>query len=395
MQGVGLAEIGAFTGSLYAPWGFKWAWAPLVDMIQIKRFGPRRAWIALAQMLMILTLGLLITFDFTSNLALLTFVLVIHNIFAATQDVAIDALAVRVLPENERGIANGFMFGAAYLGQAIGGSGALYISGAFGFNATFPFVLAMLALILFGVTLRLREPADDDADDDAAAGGAGSVAARIAAQLREFRIELYEGFFKSGKGPLIGVFFSLLPAGALALGLALGSTMQVDLGMTEKQIADLTVIGTIVAALGCVLGGWISDRVGHRRALFVWYLLTTLPTFWLASQFAGEGMTGITLRAFYIAAIAYSLTSGLIMGTSSAVFMGLTNPAVAGTQFTGYMALHNLVYSYSSIWQTRFANVHGYARTLVVDGLVVVLPLILLPFLRPSTKSRPSAPADG
>ena len=40
---------------------------------------------------------------------------------------AIDALAVRVLPENERGIANGFMFGASYLGQAVGGSGALLL----------------------------------------------------------------------------------------------------------------------------------------------------------------------------------------------------------------------------------------------------------------------------
>jgi hypothetical protein len=35
-------------------------------------------------------------------------------------------------------------------------------------------------------------------------------------------------------------------------------------------------------------------------------------------------------------------------GTSAAVFMGLTNPLVAATQFTGYMALRNLTISYTN-----------------------------------------------
>ena len=67
---------------------------------------------------------------------LFSLVLLVHNVFAATQDVAIDALAVSVLPEEERGTANGFMFGGAYLGQAIGGSGALFLAGAIGFPRT-------------------------------------------------------------------------------------------------------------------------------------------------------------------------------------------------------------------------------------------------------------------
>src|SRR5262245_46892718 len=54
-SGIGLAEIGAFTGSLYAPWAFKWAWAPIVDLIRIRRFGHRRFWIMAAQVMMIIT----------------------------------------------------------------------------------------------------------------------------------------------------------------------------------------------------------------------------------------------------------------------------------------------------------------------------------------------------
>ena len=124
-QGVGVAEIGAFTAALYAPWGFKWAWAPLIDLIRPHRFGPHRSWIVFSQTMMIITLAVLLTFDYVSNIGLLIFFVIVHNIFAATQDVAIDALAVRTLKPEELGTANGFMFAAAFLGQAIGGGAAL------------------------------------------------------------------------------------------------------------------------------------------------------------------------------------------------------------------------------------------------------------------------------
>jgi hypothetical protein len=78
-----------------------------------------------------------------------------------------------------------------------------------------------------------------------------------------------------------------------------------------------------------------------------------------------------------------------------AVFMGLTSPLVAGTQFTGYMALKNLAYAYSSAWQGRWADLHGYAATLFLDGWITFLPLLTLPFLRPSRLGRgPADPGD-
>jgi PAT family beta-lactamase induction signal transducer AmpG len=381
MSGVGLTEIGLFTASLYAPWGFKWAWAPLVDLIKFKRFGPKRTWIALAQSAMIGTLGIVVFFDYSTNIQLLTTLIVIHNIFAATQDVAIDALAIRVLPENERGIANGFMFGSSYLGQAIGGSGALLIAGKFGFEFSFPFVLLTLILILVFVTMRLQEPAEPIKEKIQTGV---SVFAEILEQIKQFLKELYQGFFKSGTGPLVGVLFSLLPFGALALGLVLGSALQVDLGMNENQIAKLTMFGTVFAAAGSILGGIISDKVGHRKALGFWYVLTTIPTFILARQFIGvTGTEGVTINFFFYVSIAYSFASGLQQGTSTAVFMGLTSPAVAATQFTGYMALHNFVYSYSSLWQGKYADLHGYAKVLFLDGWIAFVPLLLLPFLKP------------
>ncbi|GJM44279.1 MAG: signal transducer AmpG-like protein [Gemmatimonadota bacterium] len=388
-QGVGLAEIGFYSAWLYGPWSLKWAWAPLIDLIRPARFGPRRFWIAFAHIGMILTMALLLVFDPSKNFQLLTIVMVIHNVFSATQDVAIDALAVDVLEEEERGVANGFMFGGQVLGQTIGGSGALYVTSAFGFEWSYAVVLGSLALILFFVTFRIRE-APTLAQT---APPRGRILRESAARLKIFGRDLFDGFLRSGKGPRLGLLFALLPSGAVALGLALGTTLQVDLGMSDRQIADLTLFSTVLGAVGCVLGGWISDRLGHKKMLMVFYAVTVLPTLWLARQFTGDGMAGVTLGEFWFATIAYAFCSGLLNGTYLAIFMGLTSVRVAATQFTGYMALGNAAYAYSSVWQGRIAASQGYAAVLVIDSLIVLVPVLIAPFLTPSTRGH-APPAE-
>ena len=106
-QGLGPEAIGAFVASLYLPWAFKWAVGPFVDVFSSDRFGRRRVWIVAMQVLMVATLLIALPVNFTTELKLFTTIILFHNIFGATQDVAIDALACNVLHEDERGLANG------------------------------------------------------------------------------------------------------------------------------------------------------------------------------------------------------------------------------------------------------------------------------------------------
>ncbi len=72
----------------------------------------------------------------------------------------------------------------------------------------------------------------------------------------------------------------------------------------------------------------------------------------------------------------------MCFGTHAAVFMGMTNPAVAATQFTTFMAMGNVAISYTNYWQGVFAERFDYALVLYVDALLIVPPLLLIPFLR-------------
>ena len=105
--GLSLEQVGIFVAALLLPWALKWAWAPLVDLIKLRRFGGRKAWIVFCTIMMIATLLLTAALDLIADFQSLLIVIVLNNVFCATQDVAIDSLAVSTLKEDERGRGNG------------------------------------------------------------------------------------------------------------------------------------------------------------------------------------------------------------------------------------------------------------------------------------------------
>jgi PAT family beta-lactamase induction signal transducer AmpG len=86
-QGLDPAAIGAFIGALYLPWALKWVMGPIVDVISSDRWGRRRLWILITQSMMAITLLIAMPIDVQRHLGLFTALIVIHNVFAATQDV--------------------------------------------------------------------------------------------------------------------------------------------------------------------------------------------------------------------------------------------------------------------------------------------------------------------
>ena len=388
--GVSLDQIGIFVAALFLPWGFKWAWAPVLDVIRLQGLGGRRAWLLICTGMMVLTLTTTAVVDFTANFQLLLLMIVANNVFCATQDVAIDSLAVSTLREDERGRGNGFMFGGQFTGIAIGGGGAIYVYGAFNFNVALLFVSGLLVLSFLFVFLFVRDPDVEDVDDRQSDG---PMAQEIVAQLKAFLGEVFTSFFKSGNGPRIAVLFGVLPPGAQALAYATQNTLKVDYGLTEVQLADLSVLITVVSAVGCLIGGAIGDRFGVRRSLATFMALSAAPTVYLAMRIANVGLTGLGLTEFYAVLSAHGFLFGMGFGLRAAIFMGLTNPAVAATQFTAFMALTNIAVSVGNFWNGIVAERYGYSLVLYLDAAIVLLPLCLIPFLRPRSARTSDATA--
>jgi len=390
-QDVGPAEIGAFVGSFYLPWAFKWAFGPFIDVFTSERLGRRRGWILGTQLALITTLLACTGLNLPAQLGVLTGVLLIHNSFGAMQDVAIDALAVTTLHEHERGLANGVMFAGAALGTGVGGSGVLFLMPLIGLTGGFVFVAGCIALVTVCIVLPLREPATPQAERRAA----GLAAA--GREIRHFSAEAFRSFLGT-RGAFAGLAFALLPAGAMSLGLALQNNLSVEVGMDDDAVAWLNLWTQVIGAGCMVLGGLLSDRFGRRRTLFVYLALMSLPVLYLMGVLTEyqwimpAGPAGATRRvapaalvtAVWVATLLYAAAMGLMYGTRSAIFMDVTNPAVAATQFTAYMAMMNLAIAYSATWQGIAIEALGYPKTLLIDALTGLLCLAVLPMIKPS-----------
>lgn len=387
-QGVSLELIGTFVGALFLPWAFKWAWAPLIDLIKLHRLGGRKAWIVFCTLMMIVTLLITATVDFKEHFGLLLAMIVLNNLFCATQDVAIDSLAVSSLRPNERARGNGYMFAGQNLGIMMGGGLAVLVYGLLGFNIALAYISGLLFLNLLFVLFYVHDP-----DADPAAERESHLFRKLVVSMVAFVKEVYASFWRSGRGPMIGVAFALLPTGAMALAYATLGTILVDYGLNENEIAKLRTLNTATMALGCLVGGLLGDRFGVRKTVAVAFALTAIPNIVLALQISAAGLQMVPRDLFYGVVVLHGLFYGMAFGVRSAIFMGMTNPAVAATQFTAFMAMSNLAVSVANYWQGIVAERIDYAAVLYLDALIGLLVILLIPFLRGRERTIERKPA--
>lgn len=385
IEGLSLEQIGGLVAALFIPWSFKWLVAPVIDIVKLRRFGGRKAWISVCTAMMIVTLAIAATVDFVENFQLLLWMVVLNNFFCATQDVAIDSLAVSTLKKDELASGNGYMFGGQYFGIALGGGGAIYVSSFWGINGALFFVSSLLFVNLLFILFFI---VDEDAKTQEPVQSEGKIS-HFLATLVDFGRETYAGFIKSGSGPRFGLLFALLPVGAMALAYALLGTIQVDYGLTETQISKLSFAIAVTSAVACVIGGLLGNRYGAKRITMMCYAATIIPTVALAWQISSVGLTNIPIGLFQALILGHALVFGLGYGVRIALFMGMTNPAVAATQFTAYMALSNVAISMGNYWQGVVAERMDYAAVLYLDAAIVLFVLCVFPFLKDRQVDQP------
>lgn len=356
--GLGPAAIGEVASTAWLPWTLKPLLGPLVDRIGFERFGRRRAYILLAELGMALSLLAMSFVDPTRSLALFSVLLFAHNLFAATQDVGTDALAIHILPPDERGSANGFMSAGKFAGVVVGGQGLLFIAHQTGWRTAY---LVAIALLLVPALLVLPVR-----DADAQPGPVLLI--KDAFGLLSKRVVLVALAFAVVVDASDSFLFPLIYP-----------LMTTQLGFSEQQIATLSTLGGAVAALGSIVGGMLSDRLGHRRTLLFGCLGVAVLSLGFVALRSMWGDYGFQIGFGLIGGV----VSGVVNAANLALFMDLTHPRLGATQFQIYMALQNT----RGFWANRLG---GWAaervsapRMFGLGALIEVLPLVLLPFLDP------------
>lgn len=137
----------------------KFLWAPIIDRFRLsRRCGHYQGWLILTQTGLAAGLVVIGMLDVGANFTLLYALCLLVTLCCATQDIAVDGLACRLLTPDERGIGNGLQTAGGLLSYLIGGGLVLILYPHIGWRACLWLLAAGTALSLIQLPF-FREPA--------------------------------------------------------------------------------------------------------------------------------------------------------------------------------------------------------------------------------------------
>lgn len=377
INGKSPAEIGAFVGIVLLPWSFKLFNAPIMDRFTFLPMGRRRPWVLIGQ------LGLLLSFFSISlvsnpldNLALLTGTGFMVSFFGAFQDVAVDGMAIDVLPLDQQARANGVMWGSKTMGTSLSVALGSWLINAYGLSSAVLVFSLLIGLIMF-LPLSVRERPGERL----LPWTSGDVSEEAAAlQLHDWRTifkSVRQAFFLP-VSLLMGmaVFSTSIGRGLIDTVLPVLTVQQ--LGWADSDYSRVFAIANLASgALGMFIGGALVDFFGKVRMMsfFLFGLIGAVICMSLLEPWWSNGAVVVGFMvAFYSLVVFYTIA---VFATA----MQLCWPKVAATQFTLYMVVSNLGLSVGAALIGPLTKAFTWPQIVLAYAFFAAFSLVVLRFV--------------
>ena len=359
-------------------YGFKWAWAPLVDRLPLpgltRWLGRRRSWLLLGQAGVIAGLVGMALADPRHGLTLLVWCALAVAFASATQDIALDAYRIESAPTAQQpALAASYQTGYR-LAMIWAGAGVLWLAAraqgqAAGYDnhAWQVAYLVMAASMALGVLTVLVSPEPAPVPLPAARSAREWVQGAL--------VEPFADFFRRYKwqAALILALIAVYRISDVVMGI-MANPFYVDMGYTKDEVAAVTKIyGVVMTLLGAFVGGSLALRFGVMRILMLGALLSALTNL-LFAWLAGHGHSVPAL-------IAVVSADNLASGIASAAFVGylssLTNISYSATQYALFSSLMLMLPKFVAGFSGDYVNAFGYAGFFTSTALLGA-PVLLL-----------------
>ncbi|MER7456605.1 MFS transporter [Micromonospora sp. NPDC126480] len=333
-------------------WPIKFLWAPVLDRYGSRHRGHYRSWLLVLQTALVLALLALLPFSRPAEqLGPIVAICAAFVFFSATQDIAADAVAVRLLAESARGVGNGIQVAASYLGNLLGGGACVLVYDRFGWVPAIG-LLAGLTAVGLVVVWRFREPARID---------------RVARMATAYRA-LLSVFGQPGcRWWTFGVV-PLVYVGA-GMAYALVTPALVDAGWSLGRIGVVTgVVTSVPAIVAGLLAGLGVRRFGRGGVLVAGGAALALSTMLLLPLMNGRAPLGGTVAALCCFLAAYTIANVVLY----TVNMDYSRPGSGGTDFT-VLSSFGLVCSFvAASVGLAAADWFGYPAVAIASIVLVV-----------------------
>ncbi|MEQ9504639.1 MAG: MFS transporter [Hyphomonas sp.] len=361
MNGASPLAIGGFLSATSLPWTLKFVNGFIMDRFTYLPMGRRRIWLIGAQSVMVAGLVLLAVINpGATDIAMLSAFSFLIMAATTFQDVAIDGMAVDLVPDDERARANGLMFGGQSIGIAAGTAFSGFAIAAIGFPGAMLGNAAFVAVVLMIMVVFRERPGErllpwtpGEASPISAARQAGTWWPLIKAVWRAMvtRDTGLLALASVSHGALYGFYIAVMPLIAVNIG-----------GWTDTEFSALSGTANLVAGiLGVLVFGIVADKLGSRPAAILGFCITgSAVALYLIAQPAWSAVILVQIAAMGFLSI-YLLAQISVCASA----MKVCSLKVAATQFTLFMAIANLGITLASAAVGALTALGGYPAILI------------------------------
>jgi hypothetical protein len=350
-QGLGDAAIAEIIAINLLPHTFKFLWAPVPDTTF-----SRRGWYLVSNILSTVTLIILgfvpVRSDTTSLLKLLIFV---NSLAITFLGMSVEGLLANVVTDEQRGTASGWLQAGNLGGAGIGGGVALWLAQRIGIGGAF--LIAALTLMLCSIgLLQIQEPKRTRHES-------------VAGALRSVIVDLWHTILLSRTG-LLAMILCFLPVGSAAAS-ALFAAMADRWNTSADAVALFTgLLAGIVSAVGCMAGGWLSDRMDRKIAYAVAGFLLAIVA--VAMYLGPRSEVG-----YGIFTLSYQFASGVAYGAFTGFVLEAIGRGAAATKYNVLASLSNIPIWYMTRVDGWASERWGPGIMLLVDAVSEIVGVVI------------------
>ena len=402
-DGLSRSTVG-WAGLIFAVYAFNYLWAPLIDRLRIpylnSKFGHRRSWIILMQIIIIISL---IVWSFASpseNLIIIILVGLIIAIASATQDITVDALRIEQIGQYEnKSMAAGAAIAVVgwWTGYKLGGVISLFAADYFqkiGLTNYWQLTFILMAVIVVFMNIGLifvKEYEDFNRNERQMKGdeifkkkisGNNFFSKSIVWISGTIGGPIISFFKKNGFVISISIlaFIFLFKIGEAFLG-RMSIIFYKEIGFSKSEIAIYSKsLGWITTVVFTLLGGIFAMKSGTIKTMFVAGILMALTNL----LFAILAWTGKSEILFAFSVIADDLTAAFATVAFVAFISLLVDRTYTATQYA-------LLASIGTAGRTTLSSSSGalvdwlngdWGTFFIITTLMVLPSLIILWFIR-------------
>ncbi len=349
LESIGLLQL------IKLPWIIKFLWAPMVDR-SCESIRGYTKWIFYSEFIYAVVILMTGFLSLKTDFPLIIALMVLAFAFSATQDIATDAFAIRILEKKDRSIGNSMQSAGSFLGTLVGSGLLLVIYNKFGWRYLIFGLAAFVIIALIPVFVFRKKMLPVERKE--------SKRIRFADIWVFFKQEnifsrlLYLSTFYSG---IVGILAMIKP-------------YMVDLGYSIKEIGLISgLAGTATGSVAALFSGILIRRFGGYRVQICIVGMMILSGLWFLFHFHFPS-SAILYSGIILLWGTYGMASVAIYTSS----MNYVRPGREGTDFTLQIVITHLSSLIIAVSSGKLAGSHTYSGLFIVETGLAIVTLIIV-----------------